>query len=182
MTSRIKIFIIIAVIIAVLAVVLALSRDIKNSEAPKTAPPELIVEVFTPEQKKSIEEFVKNFLSLYNTYAYEDYANLSALGDYQTQNAQKQTLERINQLGKNTPQGFRRTADLKDANIEVRSLLFPPNQIEARAKFWIKEQIIGSLESTPRSDDSVEAKEYQAVAILKLVPYNRSWLVDDYSE
>ncbi len=164
---------------ALLAVVFALFGDVKNLDTPVATPPPSVVDALTEAQKQSVREFVKNFILLYNSYAYGDYSNLSSLGDYQTQKAQKQTLDRIEQLLENTPVGFRRIVEVSNSGIEVKSLLFPPKQIETKIKFWVKDQVIIPEGTTPRSDDAVKPKEYEARATLRLVPYNQSWLVDN---
>ncbi len=58
-------------------------------------------------QEASLKEFVKNFVNLYNSYSYNDYSNLTALGDYQTQSIQEQVLASIAEYEKTLPAGYK---------------------------------------------------------------------------
>ncbi|MBI3232298.1 MAG: hypothetical protein HYZ51_04435 [Candidatus Doudnabacteria bacterium] len=179
MPTRIKIIIIIFIIIASLAVAVALFKDVKDSGDSSQPSSVQVLDDVSSKEKESALKFVKNFLSLYNSYSFEDYSNLEALGDYETQNAQKQTLERIERLRKETPLGFLRNVEVNDSDIEIKKLFVPAGQIQVKAKFLVVETIQPSAEVSPRSDDSLKQKQFEATARLKLVPYGKSWLVDD---
>lgn len=182
MNWKIKLFIAVAVIVGLLAVLLGLFKDSTapnpNSNSGKET---LGVEAsgLTEEQKSLVVKFAKNFLSLYNTFSYEDYGNLEALGDYQTQNAQKQTLEWIEALRTQTPIGFFRTVNILESEIEAKKPLLSEGQIDVQAKFFVTDTVQEDLKVSPRSDDFPKQRVSEITATLKLVPYGKSWLVND---
>lgn len=63
--------------------------------------------LLSEESEASLKEFVKNYVNLYNSYSYDDYSNLTALGDYQTQSMQEQVLASIAEYEKTVPAGYR---------------------------------------------------------------------------
>ena len=66
----------------------------------------------------SLKEFVKNYVNLYNSYSYGDYSNLTALGDYQTQSMQEQTLSSIAEYEKALPVGYKITTTADPATFQ----------------------------------------------------------------
>lgn len=65
-------------------------------------------------EETSLKEFVKNFVNLYNTYSYNDFSNLTALGDYQTESMQKDTLATVSSLQSSLKPGYSRQTRVKE--------------------------------------------------------------------
>lgn len=183
MNSKIyKFAAILLVIFAVMAVVLSLlfgkSQPRAQPENP-SANNQAEILLVSPAEQESITKFVKNFLTLYNNYGYEDYSNLEALGDYQTENAQKQTIKRMEQLKAETPVGFRRTVQLDKASIKIEKLGILKTSFKVSAKLPAIDSVENQAPVSSRSADTQGSKAINLEVELRLVPYNQGWLVDD---
>jgi hypothetical protein len=177
MPKGIKILLIIAVLVALGVVIFSLLNSGQNTGS-NTQNIEESADDLTLEERQRLTEFVKNFLTLYNNFGYEDYSNLLALGDYETENAQKQTLERVEDLRLFVPIGFRRTSEISESSLKFQKLILPPDAVVVQVEVLVSEEIVNQTSSSFRSDDANETKNYSALAELKLVPYNSGWLVD----
>lgn len=179
MNKRIKIIIVVLVIFAGAIVVYNITKDVSKPSSQETnSQPAAINEEISPKDRQKIQEFVENFLLLYNTYSYEDYSNLQALGDYQTQNAQKQTLERIEKLKADTPIGFKRTVRFDEVSLKIEKLGVLKTAFRVSAKLTATDSVEKQAPASPRSSDA-QGGSVDLQAELRLVPYNQGWLVDD---
>lgn len=123
--------------------------------------------ILSSDEEASLKEFVKNFVNLYNTYSYEDYSNLTALGDYQTQGMQEKTLAVIENLKQTLPIGYslQTQADENTFSYKYPSANEIIVQVTAQAREVLSE---GKL-----------AQKYKINATLQISRQQKSWLVDD---
>ncbi len=182
-----KYFVIGIIVIAFLVVIYSLfsgktptvpETNTNNGQAATTSPQNIFL---TAEQKASAAEFAKNFLVLYNNYAYEDYSNFLALGDYETQNAQQQTQDLIAQLKQKTPIGFTQTSKAVESSITVEMANMARGSLKVKADLEVIQSVISNDNGgvSARSSSGPPQKSINQQITLTLVPYGTSWLVDD---
>ncbi len=183
MDKRIKFLLIFLGIIALIVTVFVIAIDLDSGKNDSSnipiedTKPLYEVEMIVEEKQKLIE-FVENFILLYNTYSYEDYSNLLALGDYETQNAQKQTLERIEDLKKITPVAFAQNVEKQDI-LELKKEILLKVIYSVSVNFTVMEEIVADSQVSPRSSDVASQNQKQLTATLKILPFGNGFLVDE---
>lgn len=152
-----------------------------NGEQQSTSSPQNLL--LSDEQKASAVKFAKNFLILYNNYAYEDYSNFLALGDYETQNAQQQTQDLIAQLKQKTPIGFTQTSEAVESSLIAEAASMARGSLTVKAMLKVSQTVIPANDSgiSARSPNASVQKSFNQQITLTLVPYGASWLVDNIS-
>jgi hypothetical protein len=123
-----------------------------------------------------VKEFVKNFASLYNSYRYADYTNLTALGDYQTVSMQEKTIDLISQLENTIPVGFAINTTPEVATFTYK---YPEaSKITASLKAEVEETQNENLQEnfSPRNPEI--KSNYEIKVDVVLVRFNGNWLVD----
>lgn len=124
--------------------------------------PDLILD---PAREPQVRQFVKNFVSLYNSYSYGDYSNLTALGDYQTVAMQENTVSAVNALSSSVQPGYSiRTV----ADPDTFTYHYPDS---SRLIAIISAQV---TETTAQG----AVAPYQVTATLQLQKSSDFWLVD----
>ncbi len=130
------------------------------------------------DEEARVKEFVKNFVTLYNSYRYADYTNLTALGDYQTVSMQEKTLNFISQLENTVPVGF---AINTTPDVSTFTYKYPEaSRITASLKAEVEEIQNENLEKnfSPRNPE-IKTK-YQITVNIVLIRFNGNWLVDSF--
>jgi hypothetical protein len=128
---------------------------------------------------ESLKEFVKNFAELYNTYRFEDFSNLTALGDYQSAAMQEVTLSRVADLEKNLKPGDAVYAKANPTSFSYQVL--NGQDISAEINLKISEYANEFPESETQSlRDPVYSslkREYEVKFNLKIQKFSQAWLV-----
>ncbi len=127
------------------------------------------------QEEAGVREFVKNFLTLYNNYSYGDFNNLTALGDYETQNMQQETLDTVNGLQSSVPIGYSQNSE---PDFSTFSYEYPnPNTVVVTIQVKIIKSFNNQNEILTRS--SVVPQTQNSTEVLTLQSYGQSWLVSD---
>lgn len=165
-----KILLIVFTILFGLIFLVVLYLSSSNSKQNSTDVGELPSYVLQGSQEAVVKEFVKNFINLYNSYRYNDYSNLSSLGDFQTVSFQEQTIEKIKNLEKNTPENF---IQISEVNLKT----FDYNYPNAKQLIVTVEVLVKTGNSSSEATKKfLETLVYKAK--IELTPFNNSWLVN----
>lgn len=122
--------------------------------------------ILSQQDEANIKIFVQNFVILYNSYSYQDYSNLTALGDYQTPNLQQKTINLVNQLGQSVPPGFSIRTTVESASFGYS---YPQG-----------DRIFAHIQglATETNTNSGQKISYPVSASLELQKFGSSWQVD----
>jgi len=136
----------------------------KNQIDTTTNVPDYMLSV--PEEA-SLQEFVKNYVNLYNSYSYGDYSNLTALGDYQTQSMQEETLSSIAKYEETLPIGYQISTE---ADSKTFKFSYPSaDNLSATI----------SAEVSEVAGENLPPKKYKATIELGIGRQKTGWLVKD---
>ena len=132
--------------------------------------------ILSQDQETWVKEFVKNFVSLYNSYSYADYSNLTALGDYQTPLMQQRTITLVQNLQATTPIGFVITTvpDMSTFTYQYPSA----DQLLVSVQAQVTESTNAASSGGPRSP--TQSNTYTVTVNLELTPFNQNWLVNNF--
>ncbi len=134
--------------------------------------------ILSDQDEAGVKEFVKNFINLYNTYRYQDFSNLTALGDYQTPAFQQKTIDLVSQLEQSTPMGFSKITVADSATFSYK---YPKaNLLEVTMQADVSETVGEGSQNgiAPRSSPS--SSSYRVSVQVELVPNGKNWLVNDF--
>lgn len=118
------------------------------------------------QEEQNMAEFVNNFVSLYNSYSYQDLSNPLSLGDFETIRMQNETIQLTNQLDTQLKPGYeiRTSGDQSTFSYNYPSI----NNLFATISAHVKE-----------SQNATVTHSYDAVAQLELIRVsNLSWRVN----
>lgn len=146
-----------------------------NTGQPTTNLPQYIL---SQEEEVRVREFVKNFISLYNTYSYEDYSNLTALGDYQTPEMQQKTVELVQNLHASTPIGFAVNTVPDMATFRYAYPSASQLTVSVRAKVTEVRNQNGTQNFSPRNPEQVNT--YPVTVNIELASFGKNWLVNNF--
>lgn len=139
--------------------------DNQNNQANNS--PSLPDYMLSAAEEANLKEFVKNYINLYNSYSYADYSNLTALGDYQTQSMQEETLSSIARYEAILPIGYQISTE---ADAKTFSYRYPSaDSLSAIISVQISE-ILG---------ENLPPKKYKATVELGIGRQRAGWLVKD---
>jgi len=127
------------------------------------------------QEEASIKEFVKNVVTLYNNYSYADFSNLTALGDYETEDMQQKTLDYISQLQAETAIGFRQVSQPDLSSFSYQS----PNLSTVIVTLNVKITDTYNTGSQLDLRGGQQPNSFTVTDILTLKSYGQSWLIDD---
>jgi len=118
-------------------------------------------------EEASLQEFVKNYVNLYNSYSYGDYSNLTALGDYQTQSMQEETLNSIAKYEETLPIGYQISTE---ADAKTFSYSYPSSDSLSTTISAEVSEVLG---------ENLPSKKYKATIDLEIGRQKTGWLVKD---
>ena len=153
------------------------SSDLLSTQNNQSKLPEYIM---SEQEEAGIKQFAISFLKLYNTYSFDDYSNLLALGDYQTPEMQKKTLEIVEKLKQNTSLGFKKELVLDQEYFvyeypEGSKLFVELKGIERQfSNFYKKPDLNFNKSYIPKLENTNKLK-YK----LELTKYGKNWLVNN---
>lgn len=159
-----------------ITIIYFVASSLKQTPAENNNPPNLggnsgQNQALSAEKQQQLKQFVKNFVSLYNTYSYNDYTNLTALGDYQTAELQTQTQELVNELSQNTSVGFNRQTTVDETTFSYNyDGAHASVTIEANVSEWFDEGL------SPRQGSG---SSYRIIVSLKLDAAGDGWLASE---
>lgn len=123
--------------------------------------------ILDPKEEARAAGFVKNFVSLYNTYSQGDYSNLYAVGSYETPGQQTRTIAYIKQLETSTPVGHEIRTNADSGKF---SYTYPKADT-------LLTQVTASVSET----QGEQTQNYSISAKLTLLQDGRNWRVDEIS-
>lgn len=121
--------------------------------------------ILNSDDEQQIQEFVKYFVSLYNSYGYGYLSNLSALKDQQSLQMQEKTSKLIDELNKTLQPG---DSVRTEVDLQTFSYLYP----EAS-------HLVIKVEGVVTAKQEGSASQYRIFTQLDLVRINKKWLVND---
>lgn len=125
------------------------------------------------EKAGQVKIFVKNFVSLYNSYRYADYSNLSALGDYQTTLMQEDTVALIADLEKTVTVGYSKETIVDESTFKYN---YNGEKLTASMEADVVELFNRVSGVSPR--DVEKENKYRVLATLELLPNGPGWLAE----
>jgi hypothetical protein len=144
------------------------------SSTDQDVPPPLTLTLSAADEG-SLKEFVKNFVTLYNNYSFDDFSNLTALGDYENQAMQQKTQDLISRLQTSLPPGFSQSSDPQLSTFSYKTIDLQT--------FTVTESVNISETNSSQNSLSIRSSEqpqsYVATEILTVVKYGQGWLVGD---
>lgn len=118
------------------------------------------------QEEQDLAQFVNNFVSLYNSYSYQDTSNPGSLGNFETLRMQNETIQLMNELDARLRPGYkiRTAADASSFSYDYPSAQNLVANIQAR--------VMESQNNTP-------TRSYDVIATLKLIRVpDFTWRVD----
>lgn len=180
MDKKIKIILIFLVVISVVVVLFSFFNNQKKGDIiVDKETQETKISFISKEDEQDLNNFVKNFVLLYNSYTSDDYSNLLALGDYQTINVQKQTLKFIEEYKESKVVGVRKSIKPDTYKAVFNQVFLPTEYFDAIVEFVHLETPIENYYFSPREEDKLRIMEILRSMRLKVVRYNNSFLVDN---
>lgn len=158
----------------------SLKTDSSNTLSEQNNPSNLPEYLMSEQEEAQVKEFALNFLKLYNTYSFSDYSNLLALGDYQTPEMQKKTLQIAEKLKQKTAVGFKQEITLEPnsffyeypegsiLNVKIRGTLKQYSNFYQNPELDFNKSYVPKLESTKTLNFRLE-----------LAKYGKNWLVNN---
>lgn len=129
--------------------------------------------VLSSSDETKLKEFVKNSLTLYNNYSYNDFSNLTAIGDYETLAMQQKTQEVISQLQSTLQPGFSQSSEPDMSSFSYK--FTKTDTVEALINVKITQG--NSNDLLTRSLQANSASIVSEKLVLKT--YGQNWLIDD---
>ena len=121
--------------------------------------------ILSPSEETAVKGFVKNFVTLYNTYSPYDTSNISALGDYETVAMQERSLVLISQI--------QATTSTPPQSAQAQDSTFTYNY-DAAGHLTAAMEVLISIQSPPNSSSQPQVE----TVTLSLVKQSNRWVVD----
>jgi len=136
-------------------------------------PPPLTL-ALNADDESSLRQFVKNFVTLYNNYSYNDFSDLTALGDYENQAMQQKSLDFISQTEPTLQSGYSQSSDPQLSTFSYKTIDLQTFTVTINVNIT---ETNSQNELSLRSSE--EPQNYTDSDTLTIVRYGQSWLVAD---
>jgi hypothetical protein len=146
----------------------------QTASSTQGVPPPLTL-TLSPDEESSLKEFVKNFVTLYNNYSYDDFSNLTALGDYENQAMQEKTQNLITQLQSSLQPGYSQSSKPDASTFSYQT----SNTQTFTVSINVDITETNNSQSQLSIRSSQEPQSRTNVDTLTVVRYGQSWLVGD---